>query len=188
MRLPFSSLFHPVYQPDLLVQSPHCPLKPSEIAQLCLTLFNPMDCNLQASPSMEFSRQEDWSGLPFPSPWDLPDPGIEPGSPALQADALLSEPPGKPTLYLFIFPLHPSPWSKHRLCLSRPVQMSPTWSSSSIPILYPIDTVIVLNQNQELEIFPFERRMHELILGWPKRLRFFVLLRKISNDLFGQPR
>ena len=50
----------------------------------------------QAPPSMEFSRQEYWSGLPFPSPGDLPDPGIEPGSPTLQADALLSEPPGKP--------------------------------------------------------------------------------------------
>ena len=45
---------------------------------------------------MGFSRQEYWSGLPFPSPGDLPDPGIEPGSPALQADALTSEPPGKP--------------------------------------------------------------------------------------------
>ena len=45
---------------------------------------------------MGFSRQEYWSGLPFPSPGDLPDPGIEPGSPASQADALPSEPPGKP--------------------------------------------------------------------------------------------
>ena len=43
---------------------------------------------------MGFSRQEYWSGLPFPSPGDLPNPGIEPGSPALQADALSSEPPG----------------------------------------------------------------------------------------------
>jgi len=42
---------------------------------------------------MEFSRQEHWSGLPFPSPGDLLDPGIEPGSPALQADSLLSNPP-----------------------------------------------------------------------------------------------
>ena len=50
----------------------------------------------QAPPSMGFSRQECWSGLPFPSPGDLPDPGIEPGSPALQTDALPSEPPGKP--------------------------------------------------------------------------------------------
>ena len=49
----------------------------------------------KAPLSMEFSRQEYWSGLPFPSPGDLPDPGIEPRSPALQADALPSEPPGK---------------------------------------------------------------------------------------------
>jgi len=49
----------------------------------------------QASPSMEFSRQQYWSGLPFPSPGDLPNPGIEPRSPALQADALTSETPGK---------------------------------------------------------------------------------------------
>ena len=48
-----------------------------------------------APPSMGFSRQEYWSGLPFPSPRDLPDPGIEPGSPTLQADALTSEPPLK---------------------------------------------------------------------------------------------
>ena len=46
--------------------------------------------------SMEFSRQEYWSGLPFPSPGDLPDPGIKPMSPALQADALPSEISGKP--------------------------------------------------------------------------------------------
>ena len=46
----------------------------------------------QAPPFMGFSRQDCWSGLPFPSPGDLPDPGIEPRSPALQADALPSEP------------------------------------------------------------------------------------------------
>ena len=50
----------------------------------------------QAPPSMGFSRQEYWSGLPFPSPGDLPNPGIKPRSPTLQADALTSEPPGKP--------------------------------------------------------------------------------------------
>ena len=48
----------------------------------------------QASPPMEFSRHGYWSGLPFPSPGDLLDPGIKSGSPALQADALPSEPPG----------------------------------------------------------------------------------------------
>ena len=45
---------------------------------------------------MGFSRQEYWSGEPSPSPGDLPDPGIKPRSPALQADALSSEPPGNP--------------------------------------------------------------------------------------------
>ena len=53
----------------------------------------------QAPPSMGFSRQEYWSGLPFLSPGDLPDPGIEARSPALEADALSSEPPGKPCEY-----------------------------------------------------------------------------------------
>ena len=50
----------------------------------------------QAPPSMGFSRQEYWSGLPFPSPGDLSNPGIKPRSPTLQADILTSEPPGKP--------------------------------------------------------------------------------------------
>ena len=50
----------------------------------------------QAPLSMGFSRQEDWSGLPFPSPGDLPDPEIEPRPPTLEADTLTSEPPGKP--------------------------------------------------------------------------------------------
>ena len=49
----------------------------------------------QAPLSMQFFRQEYWNGLPFPSPGDLPDPGIEPGSSALQAVPLPSEPPGK---------------------------------------------------------------------------------------------
>ena len=56
----------------------------------------PWTAACQAPLSMGFSRQEYWSGLPFPSPGDLPDPGIEPRSPALEADALTSEPPGKP--------------------------------------------------------------------------------------------
>ena len=55
----------------------------------------------QAPPSVGFSKQEYWSGLLFPSPGDLADPGIEPGSLALQADALLSESPGEP-LYRYI--------------------------------------------------------------------------------------
>ena len=53
----------------------------------------------QAPLSMEFSRQEHWRGLPFSSPGNHPDPGIEPGSPALQGDSLPSEPPGKPYVF-----------------------------------------------------------------------------------------
>ena len=60
-----------------------------EVAQSCPTLCDPMD--YQAPQSMEFSRQEYWTGLPFPSPGDLPDPGIKPGPSALQADVLPSE-------------------------------------------------------------------------------------------------
>ena len=70
----------------------------------------------QAPPSMEFSRQEYWSGLPFPSPGDLPNPGIKPGSPALWADALLSEPPGNPTKQVtwVLFLCSASPLSRSR--------------------------------------------------------------------------
>ena len=56
----------------------------------------------QAPLSMGFSRQEHWSGLPCPPPGDLPDPGIEPGSAAFQADSLLSEPPGKSKNFIFL--------------------------------------------------------------------------------------
>ena len=56
----------------------------------------PWTASHQAPPSMGFYRQEYWSGLPFPSPGILPDPGIEPRSPALQASSLTSEPPGNP--------------------------------------------------------------------------------------------
>ena len=60
-----------------------------------VTQTRPILC--QSPLSMEFSTQEYWSGLPFPSPRDLPDPGIKPESPALQANSLPSEPPGKPS-------------------------------------------------------------------------------------------
>jgi len=64
----------------------------SEVAQSCLTLCNPMDSSLhQAPPSMGFSGQEYWNGLPFPSPGNLPNPEIEPRSLTLQTDAFPSE-------------------------------------------------------------------------------------------------
>ena len=64
-------------------------------APSCPTLCNPMNPTRLLYPWIS-PGQEYWSGLPFPSPGDLPDPGIEPRSPALEADALTSEPPGKP--------------------------------------------------------------------------------------------
>ena len=74
----------------------------------------------QAPPSMEFSRQQYWSGLPFPAPGDLPDPGIEPRSPALQADALPSEPPGKPQFTpITLFCLHLTGISKEHFSYAR---------------------------------------------------------------------
>ena len=69
-------------------------MKVKLLSPVCL-FATPWTVAYQALLSMGFSRQESWSGLPFPSPGDLPDPGIEPGSPALQADALPWEPSGK---------------------------------------------------------------------------------------------
>ena len=67
------------------------------VTQLCLTLCDSIDCSpYQALLFMEFSRQEYWSGLPFPSSGDLLNPGIKPGSLTLQADSLLS---GNPLQY-----------------------------------------------------------------------------------------
>ena len=66
------------------------------ITQLCPTLCDPMTATHQAPLSLGFSRQEYWSGLPCPPPGDLPNPGIEPRSLTLQADSVLSQPPGKP--------------------------------------------------------------------------------------------
>ena len=97
------------------------------ITQWCLTLCNLINCIPQTPLSMEFSRQEYWSEL-FSSPGDPPDPGIEtPGSPALKADPLLSEPLGKPKTMLGIsrgcfllanYFMHPFRNEMHRRVLS----------------------------------------------------------------------
>ena len=76
------------------------------VAQPCLTLCDPMDCVHQTPRSMEFSRQEYWIGVPFPPPGDLPDPGIQPGSPELYAGSLPSEPLGSSSQRLWAF-FHP---------------------------------------------------------------------------------
>ena len=69
-------------------------LEPRKIKSDTVSTVSPSISHEVIGPG--FSRQEYWSGLPFPSPGYLPNPGIEPGSPALEADALTSEPPGKP--------------------------------------------------------------------------------------------
>ena len=78
----------------MLSEVSHMKVKVKSLSHVQL-FVTPWTVAYQASLSMGFFRQEYWSGLPFPSPGDLPDPGIEPGSPALQADTLTSEPPGK---------------------------------------------------------------------------------------------
>jgi len=83
-------------------------VKWSEVKLLgCVRLFaNPWTVAHRAPLSIEFSRQVDWSGLPFLPPGDIPNPGIEPRSPALQSDTLLSEPPGKPIDILTIIQIN----------------------------------------------------------------------------------
>ena len=72
-------------------------VKWSESHSVMSDSLRPMDCQACQTPlSMEFSRPDHWSGWPFPSPGDLPNPGIEPRSPSLQADSLSAEPQGKP--------------------------------------------------------------------------------------------
>ena len=100
----------------------------------------------QAPPSMGFPRQEYRNGLPFPSPRDLPDPGIEPGSPALQADALTSEPSEKPRsvvkylqhFYLSVFKAEFSffPYSKATSSLESPIFMPPAQYFSEVWISF----------------------------------------------------
>ena len=99
---------------------------------------------------MEFSRQEYWSGLPFPSPGDLPNPGIKPGSPTLQADSSLSEPPGKPlqgqTCLLFkvsldflLLPSNPLWWKGHHFSFSF--------------LVLVLESLIDLHRTGQLQIF-----------------------------------
>ena len=102
---------------------------------------------------MGVSRQEYWSGLPFSSPGDLPDPGMEPTSPSLQVDYLLIEPPGKPkntgvgSVFLLqgIFPTHYQiTWRAHSLSL---VQLSAT----SWAVALPGSSVLGVSQVRILE-------------------------------------
>ena len=85
-----------------LVLGPRVPLCVCETLSHVQLLVTPWTVACQASVPMEFSRQEYWSGLPFPLPGVLPDPRMETGSPTLQADSLPSEPPGNPISYRYL--------------------------------------------------------------------------------------
>ena len=97
-----------------------------QICSVMSGLFvTPCTAARQAPLSRGFSRQEDWSGVPCPSPGHLPDSGMEPGSPALQEDSLPSEPPGKPQLLLWrlsraeeLSLVGYSPWGRKKLDLT----------------------------------------------------------------------
>ena len=89
-----------------------CVCERERVTQLCLTLYSPMNCSLQVPLSVGFFQQEHWNGWPFPLPGALPDPGIEPmspASPALQAVAPTAEPPGKPRIICCFYPNKGSP-------------------------------------------------------------------------------
>ena len=114
----FSSSLHPPPSPPFTFPfspSPSCREKRKVKSLSHVQLFGTLrTAAYQAPPSMGFSRQGYWRGLPFPSPGDLPNPGIKPGSPALQVDSLPSEPPGKSSLrekYPFISRLVQLTWS-----------------------------------------------------------------------------
>ena len=125
----------------------------------------------QAPPSMEFSRQEYWSGLPFPSPGDLPDPGIQPRSPALWADALPSEPPGKLPDFLqknsFKIPSKiPSPINRNNPLISeyyRTLKIKKEYSSCIYACIY-LYTHIPFFPNHYSLIFPVLEIIWILIL------------------------
>ena len=91
------------------------------VTKLCPTLATPWTVVLQAPLSMEFPRQEYWFGLPFPSPRDLPDPVVEPASPALAGRFFTTEPPRKPRViiadYLIFFFFLPDSVKFHEILL-----------------------------------------------------------------------
>ena len=101
--------------------------------RLCATLWT---VDHPAPLSMGFSRQEYWSGLPFPSPGDLPDPGIKPRSPTLQADSLPSEPLGKPRSIV------------HNCSKVEIIQMSINWWMGKQNLVHPYNKILFGNKEK----------------------------------------
>ena len=148
--------------------------------QLCLTLCDPTTVARQAPLSMGFSRQEHWSGFLCPPPGDLPNPGIEPESPALQVSFLSPEPPGKPRVAQW--PLLQSVlWFKESL-LARKDFLQPSEDMDShvagpglqIPCswlccwwLFHLGTGIQPQKCWELPHFGWAREQNSGLLDWP---------------------
>ena len=128
----------------------------------------------QAPPSMEFSRQAYWSGLPFPSPGDLPDPGIEPGFPALRADTLPYEPAGNPRTPPCIYWIRTSvsEWSSV-MCFHKPwlnLKFYISRIKSSIP---PLTLIMTFNQRRcQKENIALGQGNGCLLTGWSGDLEF----------------
>ena len=142
----------------------------------------------QAPPSMGFSRQKYWSGLPFPSPGDLPNPGIEPGSPALEADALTSEPPGKPIQLLSCVQLFVTPWTTacqaslsitNSCSLLKLMSIESVMPSNHLILCHPLLLLpsILLN----IRVFSNESVLH---IRWPKYWSFSFSISP-SNEYSG---
>ena len=124
------------------------------VTQSCLTLCDPMDCSLPGSLSMGFSRKEYCSGLPFPSPEDLPNPGIKLGSPALQADSFSTELSGKPSAMLV------SDCSMFSMLWGSPSQKSRGGSGGEMPHHSPAGPLIPSQ---------VKWRMSEEVFRWSQR-------------------
>ena len=96
--------------PFILVGKVH--VHACSVAQLCPTICDPVDCSRRAPLSMRFPRQEHWSGLPFPSPGDLSNPGMEP---ELAGGFFITEPPGKPPIAIRVYVLVPDNNHTHKI-------------------------------------------------------------------------
>ena len=137
---------------------------------------------------MEFSRQEYWSGLPFPSPGDLPDPGIEPRSPALQADTLPSEPNQSSIVWSLLAlglmlllpsaspPLHLTPWPWH-------IKYQPTWETW-LPQMWHVLSALCGSV-----FYPLASHVLQL----PSQMKFYPCLKaqlecQLFQEVFYQPK
>jgi len=134
------------------------------VAQSCLTLCDSMDCSSSVQEDRGFPRQEYWNGLPFPSPGDLPDPGIEPMFPAFQTDCFWSEPPGNMQILCILYKGlgHPRIFGSEGVLETIPALLQMKGCSPSLPPLFPPFPL------SSLPTFPF------LTQGFPFISLFFL--------------